>query len=144
FEAVRQSQPLDRFAAEVCATNRVSRVNRKAARRALDTRLVPQKKHRSGPMATRRSGERTKRIAPAKLSPAQGGLLQICETQMTSETPLDKKRPIQGGAKRRMRAATRSGAVVPLASPSRFRAPALIRPSGTFSHLWSGGGEIWR
>src|SRR5439155_16204048 len=27
-----------------------------------------------------------------------------------------------------MRAATRSGAVVPLASPSRFRAPALIRP----------------
>src|SRR5437763_9641378 len=39
----------------------------------------------------------------------------------------------EGGAKRRMRAATRSGAVVPLASPSRFRAPALIRPSGTFS-----------
>src|SRR5439155_12428188 len=95
FEAVRQSQPLDRFAAEVCATNRVSRVNRKAALRALDTRLVPQKRHRSGPMATRRSGERTKRIAPAKLSPAQGGLLQICETQMTSETPLDRKRPIQ-------------------------------------------------
>src|SRR5438034_379684 len=81
----------------------------------LATRLVPQKRHRSGPMATRRSGERTKRIAPAKLSPAQGGLLQICETQMTSEKPLDKKRPIQGGAKRRMRAATRSGAVVPLA-----------------------------
>src|SRR5205823_5718726 len=34
----------------------------------------------------------------------------------------------EGGAKRRMRAATRSGAVVPLASPSRCRAPALIRP----------------
>src|SRR5439155_7950017 len=34
----------------------------------------------------------------------------------------------EGGAKRRMRAATRSGALVPLASPSRLRAPALIRP----------------
>src|SRR5205085_9660025 len=59
-----------------------------------------------GPMATRRSGERTKRIAPADLSPAQGRLLQTCETPMTSEKPLDKKRPIQGGAKPRMRAAS--------------------------------------
>src|SRR5947207_14447057 len=131
FEAVRQSQPLDRFAAEVCATNRVSRVNRKAARRALDTRLVPQKKHRSGPMATRRSGERTKRIAPAKLSPAQGGLLQICETQMTSEKPLDKKRPIQGGAKRRMRPGALKARRWCKRHDPRF-ARALIRPSGTF------------